>query len=163
MQVNTNKMVTDAKAPESLLEPLQFGDVALHLTEFYTADISPWAVPAYRFDIVAGGVRSGTISLRLGTTRTLTHLAGQVGFSVNEASRGRGIAGKGVTSLLPLACAHNMNPFWFTTTPENVSSRRTLEKLGCEFIEIVRIPEQYESNARGERYKLRYRLFVSAA
>jgi predicted acetyltransferase len=133
-------------------------EVTLRLTRRYDAADSPWHALTYRFDILADGARAGTVSLRIGTTHLLTHLAGQVGFSVDLPFRGRGLARKAVLALLPAARAHDFRELWLTTTEDNFASRRTLEKLGCSFVERVPVPENYVSYAEGEREKLRFRL-----
>jgi RimJ/RimL family protein N-acetyltransferase len=132
--------------------------IALRLDVAYSAQTSPWGVPAWRFDIMEGPIRVGTISLRAGTTYRVTHLAGQVGFVIEEAFRGRSLAVKAARALLPVATAQGMHKLWLTTTPDNIASQRTLEKVGCAFVESVDIPEDYPSYARGERIKLRYSL-----
>ncbi|MGO4740849.1 GNAT family N-acetyltransferase [Bosea sp. 2KB_26] len=142
----------------ALLGKLGCDDVRLRLSRSYSPDTSLWRVAAYRFDVLAGDEPAGTISLRPGASYLLTHLAGQIGFSIEPACRGRGLAGKAVKALLPLAKACGLTELWLTTTPDNLASRRTLERLGCALVEEVTIPEDYESYARGERLKLRYRL-----
>jgi predicted acetyltransferase len=151
-------MTRHAAAP--LLCQLGFEDVSLVLSQSYAPEQSPWQAQAYRFDILTGGVRAGTVSLRIGTTHLLTHLAGQVGFSVDPPFRGRGLARKAVLALLPAARAHGLSELWLTTTEDNLASRRTLEKLGCSFVERVPVPENYVAYAQGEREKLRFRLAV---
>lgn len=143
---------------EPTLPGLSHDDVSLRLSERHDAKTSPWGAPSYRFDIVFAGRRAGTISLRVGTTHLLTHLAGQVGFSVDPTFRGRGLARKAVIALLPAARAHGLSELWLTTTEDNLASRRTLEKLGCRFAGRVPVPENYVSYAAGEREKLRFRL-----
>lgn len=145
----------------ALLASLACDDVSLRLSRSYTPDASPWRVTAYRFDILAEAEPAGTISLRPGASYLLTHLAGQIGFSVEPAYRGRGLAGKAVKALLPLARACGLTELWLTTTPDNLASRRTLERLGCSLVEQVTIPESYQSYARSERLKLRYRMGLS--
>lgn len=132
----------------------------LDLQSAYGAVASPWGVRAWRWHIVAGGMRVGTISLRDGHTRVFTHLLGHVGFAVDEAHRGQGIAALAVRALLPEAAKLGLDTVWITTTPDNAACRRTLERLGCVFVEEVPIPSWYTTYARGERSKLRYRLAV---
>jgi predicted acetyltransferase len=132
--------------------------VELDLHTAYSAANSPWGVRAWRWHIVAGGVRVGTISLRDGHTRVFTHLLGHIGFAVDEAHRGQGLAGLAVRALLPDAARLGLETVWITTTPDNAACRRTLEALGCVFVEEVSIPPWYATYARGERSKLRYRL-----
>jgi predicted acetyltransferase len=133
-------------------------DLHLELADSYTAANSPWGVRAWRYHMVAGGTPVGTISLRDGHTRVYTHLLGHIGFSVDEAHRGNGYAGRAVLLLLPDVARLRIDTAWITTTPENAACRRTLERIGCEFVEAVDIPPYYETYRRGERTKLRYRL-----
>ncbi|WP_181832742.1 GNAT family N-acetyltransferase [Bosea caraganae] len=132
--------------------------MSLHLSERHDAEHSPWGALSYRFDIIVAGRRAGTISLRVGTTHLLTHLAGQIGFSVDPTFRGRGLARKAVLALLPAARLHGLRELWLTTTEDNLASRRTLENLGCSFAGRVPVPQNYVSYAQGEREKLRFRL-----
>lgn len=137
---------------------LSHDEVRLQLSQSFAPEQSPWHALAYRFDVMVDGERVGTISLRVGTTHLLTHLAGQIGFSVEPRFRGRGVARKAVLALLPAARANGMDELWLTTTEDNLASRRTLEKLGCVLVGRVPVPENYVSYAQGEREKLRYRL-----
>jgi predicted acetyltransferase len=131
-------------------------ELALHTA--YSAASSPWGVRAWRWYIVADGIRVGTISLRDGHTHVFTHLLGHIGFAVDEAHRGQGFAGLAVLALLPEAARLGVAPAWITTTPDNGACRRTLEMLGCVLVEEVPVPPWYATYPRGERTKLRYRL-----
>lgn len=132
--------------------------VALVLHAAYSAATSPWGVRAWRWHIMAGDDRVGTISLRDGQSHVITHLLGHIGFAVDAAYRGHGYAGLAVLALLPEAAKLGIEPAWITTTPDNTACRRTLERLGCTFVEEVRIPPWYATYPKGERTKLRYRL-----
>lgn len=140
------------------LAPMADGELALTLEALYQADASPWGVPAYRFDMTARGRKAGTISLRVGTADRLLRYAGQVGFMVEPAWRGRGFATRATRLLLPLARAHGLSPLWLTCVPDNLASRRAIERLGAVHVETVPLPPDYEAYARGEREKRRYRL-----
>ena len=60
--------------------------------------------------------------------------------------------------MLNLARAHGMLHVWITCNPDNWASRRTCEKLGCQMIEIVAVPETHPLYQRGDREKCRYLL-----
>jgi RimJ/RimL family protein N-acetyltransferase len=123
------------------------------------AAASPWGAPAIRWHIVlAAGAVAGTISLRLGHWFHLTHLAGQAGFAVEPAFRGRGLAGAALGAVLPHAAQAGLGTLWLTTTPPNAAAQRVFGKLGARFVERVAIPPDYPSHATGERTKLRYAL-----
>lgn len=151
-------MTASGKTGAPSIDGLIHEEVSLRLSQSFTPEQSPWGALAYRFDIIVDGERAGTISLRIGSTHLLTHLAGQVGFSVEPHFRGRGLARKAVLALLPAARSNGMTELWLTTTEDNLASRRTLEKLGGVLVGRVPVPENYVSYAQGEREKLRFRL-----
>lgn len=132
--------------------------MTLALSNTYIPANSPWGVRAWRYDIVANGERAGTISLRDGHSHAFTHLLGHIGFAVDEHHRGHGYAGMAVLALLPHARELGLDTVWITTTPDNAACRRTLERIGCVFVEEVPIPGWYATYAQGERTKLRYAL-----
>ncbi len=134
--------------------------VSLVLYATYSPATSPWGVRAWRWHIMAGQVRVGTISLREGDTHVITHLLGHIGFAVDAAHRGRGYAGLAVRALLPEAASLGVDAAWITTTPDNAACLRTLERIGCTFVEAVPIPPWYATWPKGERTKLRFRLPV---
>jgi predicted acetyltransferase len=134
------------------------GELALELAAIYEAAGSPWAVPAYVLDMRVGGVRVGSISLRVSDAERIRLHAGHIGFSVEPPWRGRGLAGRAVRLLLPLAQAHGLDPLWLTCDPGNFASRRAIERLGAEYAGTVPLPASYDAYRRGERHKRRYRL-----
>jgi predicted acetyltransferase len=150
-------LLRDVPQPEAR-DTMQDGELTLALAKIFRVGDSPWKVPAYRFDLMIDGARAGTVSLRIGDEQRLVLYAGHVGYAVEPAWRGRRLAGRAVRLLYPLARAHGFDVLWATCTPDNLASRRTLERLGAVYIETVPIPEDYESYRRGEREKCRYRL-----
>jgi predicted acetyltransferase len=143
-------------------DAMQDGGLTLALAKVFRVGNSPWKVPAYRFDMMVDGSRAGTVSLRIGDERHLVFYAGHIGYAVEPAWRGQRLAARAVGLLMPLARAHGFDNLWATCTPENLASRRTLELLGAVYVETVPIPVDYESYARGEREKCRYRLTLSS-
>src|SRR3954453_18002085 len=95
------------------------GELALKLGATPEAAESPWAVPAYVVDMRIGDLRVGSISLRISDAERIRLYAGHVGFSVEPPWRGRGLAGRAVRLLLPLAQAHGLDPLWLTCDPGN--------------------------------------------
>lgn len=139
------------------------GAFALKLATFLRADDSAWKVPAYRFDMITQGQRAGTASLRVGQKERVLLYAGHAGYEVEPQWRGRGFAARAMRLLYPLARAHYLDPLWITCTPDNIASRRTLDRLGAVYVETVALPPDYHSYARGEREKCRYRLDLTTA
>lgn len=101
---------------------------------------------------------AGTLSLRIGNTEDLHLYLGHIGYGVHPAARGNHYAERACRLALPLAAAHGMTRLWITANPENIASRRTLERLGAEFVEIVELPKTHPLYLRGERKKCRYRV-----
>jgi predicted acetyltransferase len=143
----------------AILRDSRDGELMLWLDQIYTSDESPWAVPAYRFNVMAGDLRAGTISLRVGDDERLVRYAGHVGFGIDEEFRGNRLAGRAVRLLLPLACSHGLRPLWLGCNPDNAASIRVMEWLGATYVETVDLPPDYDRYySRGERQKRRFKL-----
>jgi tagatose 1,6-diphosphate aldolase len=139
-------------------QALRDGDLGLVLRDLLEESRSRWGVRAYLFDMVLRGERVGSLSLRVGATANLLIYAGHVGFSVEEAHRGQHLAERATRLVLPFARSLGLAELWLTCDPRNLASRRTIERLGARFVEEIAVPPDYESYARGERAKRRYRL-----
>ena len=123
-------------------------------------------VPTYHFWMRLGPAAGydppvpmgGMIGLRVGDTAELRLYGGHVGYHVFPAARGRGLAGRATRLLLPLAAAHGLREVWITANPENLASRRTIEKLGGVHVDTIDLPRRHVLYRRGERRKARYRI-----
>jgi tagatose 1,6-diphosphate aldolase len=146
----------------TFLDPGRLADdqLQLQLTAAEPPEQSTWKVPTYRFDIqrLATAEHIGRINFRLGDTQLLTHYAGQVGYAIDEQHRGHHFAERACRLLLPFAARHGLDVLWITCGPDNPASRRTLERLGAQLMEIVDVPEAYPIPAVALRKKCRYRL-----
>ncbi len=102
---------------------------------------------------------AGGLGLRVGTNREIELYSGNIGYHVYPAARGRHYAERSVRLVLPLLKRHGFSQVWVTTNPDNLASRRTCERLGATFVEIVQIPRNHPFRARsGETAKCRYLL-----
>jgi tagatose 1,6-diphosphate aldolase len=117
-------------------------------------------VLTYCFTLAADGVPSpvGHIHLRVGHSENLELYQGHIGYGVNQAWRGRHFAERASRLLLPFAAEQGLNPVWITCDPDNLPSRRTCERLGAKFVEIVDVPSTALAYRFGARRKCRYRL-----
>ncbi|WP_236552835.1 GNAT family N-acetyltransferase [Sphingomonas sp. 8AM] len=115
-------------------------------------------VPSEDFAIVAAGVVVGAIVLRLGDTEALRRYGGQVGYRVAPEQQRRGYATAALRLLMPIAVSHGFAALWITCRPENVASRRVLDKVGARFVELVETPADSDLFARGDRRMCRYLL-----
>ncbi|MGF1449230.1 MAG: GNAT family N-acetyltransferase [Opitutales bacterium] len=155
-------MKQPAPSAESVfLDPgrLRDGELTLQLARCVPADPRREWVPAYIFSmrLPPGNQLAGSISLRLGRSEYLRLYAGQVGYTVEPPFRGQRLAARSLQLILPLARRHGLNPLWVTCNPDNIASRKTCERAGGEFVDIVDVPENTELYQRGDRQKCRYR------
>lgn len=144
------------------LEPgvLDDGEVRLELRAFSRHSIH--MVPAYHFRMVdsGSGEAAGKINLRLGWNENLLYFAGHVGYAVHEAYRGRGFAARSLLLLKPLAARHGYRELWITCNPENFASRRSCEKAGAVFVDVVDVPGGTRLYELGIRQKCRYKVVL---
>jgi len=146
--------------PGSLVD----GNLELRLIERTPADHERGFAPASRFAMVhsGSGVVMGNINLRVGDTEHLSMYRGHIGFGVHEPFRGNRLALRGCRLLATLARHHAIVPVWLTCDQGNLSSRRTIEALGAEFVETVTMPPDYpyvDYYPPESRSKRRYRWF----
>ena len=116
-------------------------------------------VPAYEFTVRLSENHTpvGRINLRIGNTEHVLKYGGHIGYGIQEEYRGHHYAAKACRLVKRVALDHGLDTLWITCDPDNQPSRRTCEILGCEFVEIVNVPEDSVVFKRGERQKCRYR------
>lgn len=105
---------------------------------------------------------AGTISLRIGNDENLRRYIGHIGYLVFPPARGHHLAERSVRLLLPLARRYGMREVWITANPDNAPSRRTCERVGARFVDVVDVPPGHPLHERGERTKARYRIQLEA-
>jgi len=137
------------------------GDLELVLVRTVPANPEKGYSPAYVFEMRHPGKTSpiGSIRLRIGSAARLRY-PGHIGYEVRKRSRGHRYAARSSRLLLPLALAHGLKSVWLTVDPKNISSRKTCEIIGANYIATVRIPKGHEMHHHGARYRCRYRLDV---
>lgn len=135
------------------------GDLRLVLAEQVPAESSLWGVPAYTFRLqLASGEYVGRIRLRVGWNENVIRYAGHIGYAVETAYRGRRYAERACRMIIPLAKQHGMTALWITCQPDNAASRRTIERLGAEYVGLLDVPPDYPLDAGAERRKMCFRL-----
>jgi predicted acetyltransferase len=134
------------------------GDLHLELVDYA---VHPYhRLPTYYFRMVnaGSGAAMGRINLRCGSTPHIERYGGHLGYDVDPEHRGHRYAARSVRLLVPLARRLGLDPLWITCDPENAPSRRTLEIVGAEMIEIVDVPADCAIHKSGHPRKCRYRL-----
>ncbi len=133
------------------LPELTDGVITLVCTAKVPADpVKKW-VPAYDFDICRDGAPIGKINLRIGYPESLFY-GGQIGYSVDEAERGKGYAVRACRLLAPVMRLHGMREALITNNVTNAASRRVCEKLGAQLLRVARIPEWHDLYDRGHTH-----------
>lgn len=95
---------------------------------------------------------AGYCDLRFGYNRQL-YFGGNIGYRVEEPFRGHHLAEKATRLLFEKAKEAGMPYVIITCNPDNLPSRRTLERLGGDLLEIVDLPPDNDMYQRGERQK----------
>jgi len=144
----------------SFLDPGPLADGELHvvLARCNPADPVKGWVPSYDFDLLVDGEKVGLINFRAQNTHSLEMYGGHFAYGVRPEHRGHHYAARGVKLLLPFARRHGFKTIWITCNPDKRASRRTCELIGCELVEVVRLPEDNDQYLAGEREKCRYRI-----
>ncbi len=143
--------------------PITDGRLSLSLAAFEPVAASAWHAPTYRFDVrrADDNIRLGHLTLRVGSAELLRYV-GHIGYGVDEPHRGHHVAERACRLVLPWAAACGIDPVWITCGPDNPASRRTLERLGAEWVETVAVPADYPLPAGAVRQKCRFRISPAA-
>ena len=140
------------------LAPLTDQDLTVELARTVPGDTRRSILPAYECNLLTQRRLAGNINLRVGNTFDILMYFGHIGYGVLPEFRGRHFAERACRLLLPLARRHGLDTVWITTTPQNLASRRTCERLGARLVDTVPLPTAYEVNCGGKQDKCRYRL-----
>ena len=137
---------------------LESEEIKLVLDNTAQADpVRKWA-PAYYFTICdKQGNAMGDCDLRIGYSDGL-YYGGHIGYGVKEKYRGHHYAAKACRLLFELAKKHEMDYLYITCNPDNLPSRKTLEYLNGNLLEIAELPEDNEMRVNdGETKKCVFR------
>ncbi|MFQ9924504.1 MAG: GNAT family N-acetyltransferase [Beduini sp.] len=121
------------------MKQLNYQHVILKLNE-YIEDVDGWS-PYYIFDIYGDSISEpvGRIVFRCGND--MEHeFAGHIGYSVDEPYRGRYYAYQACKALEEFILSLGYDHVLITCSPDNIASKKTIEKLGAEFVETKAIP-----------------------
>ena len=133
------------------VEDMTDGEIILRLKETRPANPAEEFVPSYVFVICfSDGTVLGRCDLRIGHNKS-TACAGNIGYTVYEAYRGRHYAAKACALLFDLARRHGMDYLYITCDPENAASAKTCEIAGGEFMWEIDVPEDTDMYRRGRR------------
>ena len=139
---------------------LKNDEICLQLVHASGADPVKGWVPAYYFNIcLPDGTPVGKCDLRIGHNEKL-YIGGNIGYSVDEPYRGHHYAEHACRLIIPLMQELNLKSICITANPDNIPSRKTCERIGCELESIVAIPQKYRFVCSGDTKKCRYILRI---
>ena len=117
-------------------------------------------VPSVFFSVYLHNTKRkiGECDIRIGMN-DMIYYAGNIGYRIYEPYRGHGYAYEVCLILMDIAKnTYGMDELIITCTPDNIASRKTIEKLDVTFIEEVDVPTHHWLYKRGETVKRIYRL-----
>ena len=101
-------------------------------------------------------IKVGRCDLRVGMNEEL-YYAGNIGYRIEEMYRGHSYAYYACLQLFEMAKnEYGMKEMILTCSPDNIASKRTLEKLEGSYIETVDVPNSHWLYQRGETIKSIY-------
>ena len=121
------------------------GEIDLVLERREPAHPERGDLPCYHFRITPHGSseRVGLLRLRVGSEEEL-FFPGHIGYEVDPPFRGHHYAEKAVRLVLPVARAQGFQSVVVTCRPDNLASRRTLERLGARPLGEFEVPRTHE-------------------
>ena len=93
----------------------------------------------YRFAIHrrTDGVRVGRIHIRVTDDKEIAESVGHGGYAVEEAHRRNGYATRAIRLMVGLAHIGGVMSLWVLIEPENIASRRAVERVGLVLLDVV--------------------------
>ena len=117
-------------------------------------------VNTYYYNIILNHRVVGICDLRVGMNEEL-YYAGNIGYHIYERYRGNGYAYLACLELFKIAKEKfKMASLIITCSPENIGSRKTIEKLDGILLETVDVPSSHWLYERGEKIKNIYRFYL---
>jgi len=97
------------------------------------------AAPEYRFSIhrLVDCVRVGRIHVRITDDPDIVRALGHMGYAVGEEHRRQGYATRAIRLLSAYAARLGQETLWVLIEPENVPSRRAVERAGLRLVDEI--------------------------
>ncbi len=110
-------------------------------------------VPTVVYDVYDQAIDKivGRIEYRHETGRDLTYY-GNVGYLIYQKYRGQGYAYRACLALLEMLDS-SIETVYITCNPDNIASKKTIEKLGASYIGLVDVAVDHELYKYGETQK----------
>ncbi len=132
-------------------------EIELKISDKYKGDEN--LLPFYYYDIFYNNSFVGKISMRIGNNSD-SYYNGNIGYEIEEKSRGNNFAFKACKLVLHIAKAHGMNEIILTCDEDNTASYKTIEKLNAELVEIIKPPKTYFAYRENMKKQRIYKLYL---
>lgn len=113
-----------------LIRTLAPGDLAARPPEAHF--LSPALEHRFAIHRRSDGQRVGRIHLRVTDDEAIVRAVGHTGYAVDEPHRRQGYATRAIRLIIGMARAYGVSPLWVFIEPENLPSRRAVERAGFE-------------------------------
>lgn len=117
-------------------------EITLKIIQKYNGDSE--ILPFYYYEIICNSTEQivGKISIRIGNNFH-SYYNGNIGYEVFKQFRGNNYAFKACLLIFTVARFHRMQSIYITCDESNISSYKTIEKLGAQLVEICNVPREY--------------------
>lgn len=101
-------------------------------------------IPFYYYDIYEkkSNKKVGKISIRIGDNYH-SYFNGHIGYEIDKEFRGNYYSLYASKLVLQVAKEYEMSRIYLTCNESNIASRKIIEALGCNLIEIIDVPKDY--------------------
>ena len=102
--------------------------------------------------------KMGNISLINGHSDSTQYYYGNIGYSVNEEFRRRGLATRSTKLIVEFAKSLGQKVLWIITNPDNIPSMKVAKKCGFRHVDTLTINKEHRLYKDGDRFSKRFRL-----
>ena len=132
----------------------------LRLQEYVNKPVREEILPYYIYEIHVKKVCVGIIVLREGTMEQ-RYYDGHIGYTIYPMHRGHHYAYEATLLVLEIAQNKGFKDIIITCSPDNMASKKTIQRLPTTYLETKRIPrKQRKFFQAGEKVKEIYHIFL---
>lgn len=119
-------------------------------------------IPFYYYDIYEkkSDEKAGKISIRIGDNYH-SYFNGHIGYEIDKEFRGNYYSLYASKLVLQVAKEYGMIRIYLTCNESNIASRKIIEELGCDLLEIIDVPNDYFGWYEGMEKQCIYKLILS--
>ncbi|MBO6047937.1 MAG: GNAT family N-acetyltransferase [Erysipelotrichaceae bacterium] len=136
--------------------------VTLKLLDYVEVLDRPYFTPYYIYLIMVNGNEVGRLTFRTGSDEE-HYFDGHIGYGIEKSYRGHHFAYQACLALKPLIREQGYDHVLLTCDPDNLASKKTIERLGAKLIDQREVPSSMRHVfGKDETVKLIYSWEVGA-